>query len=67
MKLPEADSRPKLAWKYSVHVLSSRMAMQKFQPVFIESFPVTSCMFLCIKRQINNQKCVCYYNNQPIK
>ena len=59
-KLYEADSRPKLTRKLCVRVLNSRTATQKFQPVFMEIFRMTPCMFLYIKRQINNQRIVCY-------
>ena len=44
-----------------VRVLNSRTATQKFQPVFTEFFRMTPYMFLYIKRQINNQRIVCYY------
>ena len=57
----EADSRPNLAWKLCVRVVNSRMETQKFQPVFTEIFCMTPYMFLYIKRQINNQRIVCYY------
>ena len=60
-KLHEADSRPKLARKLCVHVLNSRTVTQKFQPVFTEIFRMTPYMFLYIKRQINNQRIVFYY------
>ena len=60
-KLHEAHSRPNLAWKLCVRVLNSRTATQKFQPVFTEFFRMTPYMFLYIKRQINNQRIVCYY------
>ena len=63
----EAHSRPNLARKLCVRVLNSRTATQKFQPVFTEFFQMTPYMFLYIKRQINNQRIVCYYKNQPIK
>ena len=57
----EADSRPNLARKLCVRVLNSRTATQKFQPVFTEIFRITPHMFLYIKRHINNQRIVCYY------
>ena len=57
----EADSGPNLVRKLCVCVLNSRTAMQKFQPVFTEIFGMTPFMFLYIKRQINNQRIVCYY------
>ena len=60
-KLCEADSRPKLAWNLCVRVLNSRTVTQKFQPVFTEIFRMTPYMFLYIKRQINKQRIVCYY------
>ena len=56
----EADGRPNLARKLCVCVLNSRTVTQKFQPVFTEIFRVTPYMFLHIKRQINNQRIVCY-------
>ena len=59
-KLCEADSKPKLARKLCVCVLNSRTATQKFQPMFIKIFHLTPYMFLYIKRQINNQRIVCY-------
>ena len=60
-KLHEAHSRANLARKLCVRVLNSRTVTQKFQPVFTEFFRMTPCMFLYIKRQINNQRIVCYY------
>ena len=60
-KLREADSRPNLARKLCVRVLNSRTVMEKFQPMFTEIFCMTPYMFLYIKRQINNQRIVCYY------
>ena len=60
-KLHEAHSRANLARKLCVRVLNSRTATQKFQPVFTEFFRMTPYMFLYVKRQINNQRIVCYY------
>ena len=60
-KFHQAHSRPNLARKLCVRVLNSRTAAQKFQPVFTEFFRMTPYMFLYIKRQINNQRIVCYY------